>query len=160
MSNLWQGSGLPQAPFPMLQSEGPSPKCKLDHDSPCCRSFPREASRYWPGLQGLAQLGPCPPLQPPLHLSLPHSYNRAVRILPSLSAPATSSVWNALAAACFVSPRILLLVQQGPAQTALLQADFPSIPAVTGLSSWAPSCSRWTAQTPLLTWNLSVSSLL
>ena len=129
-------SGLPQASFSHAAVRRTFPKSKLDHDSPAADPS-QEASRYWPGLQGLVQLGPCLPLQAPLHLLPAPQLHPSCQDSPHPSAPAIPSVWNALAAACFVSPRILLLVQQGPAQRALLQADFPNIQAVVGFSSWA-----------------------
>ena len=73
-------SGLPQASFSHAAVRRTFPKSKLDHDSPAADPS-QEASRYWPGLQGLVQLGPC--LSRLLFtFSLPHSYTRAVRIRP------------------------------------------------------------------------------
>ena len=151
-------------PFPTLQSEGPFQNSNSTMILPA--ADPSQGKVQGTGLafkalhsSAPAHLTPCPPRQPPLYPLPDPQPHLSCQDSPHPSAPAIPLVWNALTAACFVSPRILLLGQQGPMQRALLQADFPKIPAVVGFSSLAQLCSPWTAQTPLLTWNLSASSL-
>ena len=104
-------------------------KCKCDPVTPAEKPSQGRGQGLWPGIQSLAQLSPCPPSQPPLHplpAPRPHQTSR----VPYLFA-------HPFAAACFVSPRTLLLILQGPAQRPLLQEAFLDILGVGGFFSSA-----------------------
>lgn len=90
-------------------------------------------------------------------LSLPHSYNRAVRILPiPLHQLLLQSGMPLLLLALFLpeySCSYSKAQRRGPSSR-----QIPQYPSCHWSLLLGPSCSRWTAQT-LLTRNLSVSSL-
>lgn len=102
-------------------------KCKCDHVTPAEKPSQGKGQGPWPGIRSLAQLSPCLPPQPPVHplpAPRPHQTSR----IPHPSA-------QPFAATCFVSPRTLLLILQGPAQRPLLQEAFRGILGVGGFSS-------------------------
>ena len=102
-------------------------KCKCDHVTPAEKPSQGKGQGPWPGIRSLAQLSPCLPPQPPLHplpAPRPHQTSR----IPHPSA-------QPFAATCFVSPRTLLLILQGPAQRPLFQEAFQGILGVGGFFS-------------------------
>lgn len=123
-------------PFPMLQLEGPCQNANLIMFLPAENPPQGKVQRTGLAFKALHSSAPAHLSSLLLTLSLPHRYFQTFRITHPC-AQALPSVWNALAAACFVSPRTLLLILQGPAQRPLLQADFPDILGIVVFSSLA-----------------------